>query len=100
MSDPIWLPFEYRGFYDVPRMVAVRTATGALVLDCQFDPEIDDYPDRYAVYHLKDTAPLGAPDWTRLVEGAELTGSIPIAEVEFDSTRRKAVRASSIAAFL
>ena len=43
--DIVW----YRGFYDVPRMFAVRIADGYLLFDSPFDDALDDYAPTFGV---------------------------------------------------
>jgi hypothetical protein len=45
MSMTTWLPIAYRGYWDVPRIIVTRSAGRTVLLDCQFDDELDDYPD-------------------------------------------------------
>lgn len=92
-----WWPFQYRGFYDVPRVVLISGPAFALLLDCQFDQALDDYRPEYDTYRLSTTTAEAPPDdWTLLTEDAERLGSIPVTEVEFDPTRRRMIRAAAL----
>ncbi len=100
VSDPDWYRFVYRDFYDLPRMIVVSLPTGRILLDCQFDPALDDYPDRYQVYRLPATVDADAADWTSLLVGAELLGSVSVGEIEFDPSRRASLHSISLASLL
>ena len=47
-----FIPFKYRDFYDVPRLIVVKCTEKWLLLDSQFDDAKDDYSDSYDVYVL------------------------------------------------
>lgn len=88
-----WGTISYRDFYDVPR-IFIATHDGKLYLfDCPFDDELDDYLDSYRVYQL----PAISEDelqgsWERLPERAvSLLGEIPVAAVQFDTTKRNSI---------
>ena len=92
------LPIQYRDFYDVPHMFVVRQGPAWLLFDGSFDDELDDYPDEYAVYELP--AELGrepGESWVGL-RGRAIAhlGSVPVADVRFDATRRRFVDSASI----
>ena len=89
-----WIPIRYLGFWDVPRNFFVRWGDQLLLFDCPFDDELDDYPDDYAVYQmpelmLKDIESnwIGLPD-----KAIRVVGHVPITDVKFDGTRRRAIR--------
>lgn len=97
-----WATIQYRDFYDVPRIfIASYDGTGYL-FDCVFDDEIDDYANRYRVYQLP---PIPDEDlegsWEDLSERAErLLGSVPVAEVHFDPTKRQRINTTVIETLL
>ena len=88
-----WLAFQYRGFHDVPRTIVVEFRNALYVLDCPFDEGLDEYPDEYTAYRLPKTAlsDLGGADWTKLAEMGRAIGRVRVADVEFDSSKRKAM---------
>ena len=57
--------------------------------DSPFEVEADEYSDHYRVYQLRRAAPPPEGSWQRLHEEGELIGKVPVAAVEFDSTRRR-----------
>jgi hypothetical protein len=78
-------------------MVLVRVGARLLFLDCQFDEDLDDYPDRFEIYELPpDHHGFGEGDWTTVLVDAQFLGRLPLAAVEFDATRRKAMTARSL----
>jgi hypothetical protein len=88
-----WSPIVYRDFYDVPRAIVAVDERGTYFLNCPFDETRDEYPDHYDVYLMP---PLGADDlkgsWASLEERCiRRLGSLPVARVSFDGTRRQAI---------
>ena len=49
-------PFQYRGFYDVPRFIALRYRGMLFFLQSAFNWETSEYPNYYSVYALPDLA--------------------------------------------
>ena len=88
-----WLPMSYRGYWDVPRIMLVRRDGLLFLFDCQFDPELDEYPDDYSVYLMPPDfeEALAPEDWTvlRNLAAFEL-GAVPVAIVRFDMKSRPA----------
>lgn len=81
----------YRDFYDVPRAFLVRHNGRLLFFDCPFSDDQDDYPGTYRVYRMPDSV-LDELDgsWERLTDRSEeLICEIPVAAVQFDSSRRE-----------
>src|SRR4051794_36269071 len=81
------LPFAYRDFYDVPRLLLVCVGEHRLLLDCRFDSGLDEYAEIYEVYKLKDgfVAPQGT--WESILEHAhERLGIVPVQQIQFDLT--------------
>ncbi|MBX9585248.1 MAG: hypothetical protein K2X87_33500 [Gemmataceae bacterium] len=90
MTD--WVPFSYRGYHDVPRIILVRRGGQVFLFNCPFSVELDDYPDEYEVFLLPpDTHEENLPtDWTLLRDSAVCRlGSVPVDRVTFDPTRQK-----------
>jgi hypothetical protein len=91
-----WLPMVYRGFYDIPRMVAVTLGETTYLLHCPFDESLDDYSPYFDVYQL----PAGLEDlqrepaWDELPRMGRRVGRVPVDKVEFDSSRRETISAS------
>jgi hypothetical protein len=95
-----WATIRYRDFYDVPRIFITALDGKQYLFDCPFDDELDDYSDRYRVYQL----PANLEDelegsWERLPERAvRLLGVVPVAEVQFDPTKRQRIDTAVIEA--
>ena len=88
-----WSTIRYRDFYDVPR-IFITTYNGELYLfDCPFDEELDDYSDRYQVYQLQAISEDELQgSWEHLPErAASVLGTVPVAHVQFDTTRRNSI---------
>ena len=93
MSEMV--PIRYLGFWDVPRNFLVRWGGELYLFDCPFDEQLDDYPDVYTVYALPELPKEEIDaDWTVLPgKATRKVGTVPIAAVRFDPTRRKAIGA-------
>jgi hypothetical protein len=94
-AEGTWLPIQYRGFYDVPLSILVEYRGFAWLLDLRFDDILDEYADQYSLYRLEgDTRRYRddpKSDWTSLPSCGVRIGSVPVARVRFDSTRRQSV---------
>src|SRR6267143_4014107 len=95
--------FRYVEFYDYPRCIVLNYRDKLVLLQSAFDDERDVYPGEYTVYLLPTTAAadLKTGSW-KFLEKLQLDplGPIPIARVKFDSTRRKRLDASILAALI
>ena len=92
MTDRI--PFRYREFYDVPRLIDFQFGDEWFCLSSDFDEEIDDYPDFYDVYLLpfrsEEEFESNPHYWMDLSAAVHL-GQIPVAGLGLDQTRRKSI---------
>lgn len=94
-------PIHYREFYDVPRIFLVRSAEGSLLFESKFDSDADEYETEYTVYRMASDFEPTAGSWDRINERSlERIGIIPVAEVEFDETRRRSVNIDKIRGLL
>jgi hypothetical protein len=88
------IPFQYAGFWDVPRYILLRYCEQTLLLESPFDDDLDEYPSAYSVYqvHCMASGVDLSRDWA-LLDRAQLrfVGEIPISAVEFDPTKRQAL---------
>lgn len=95
------LPFLYRDFYDVPRVMLVRRGAVTFLLDCPFDETRDEYDAEYTVYlmtALQDSDLRG--DWRNLLKKTvRMLGKIPVSQVHFDHTKRKEIDSDVLAQF-
>lgn len=65
--------------------------------DAPFDDNTDEYEPRYSVYRLSDESDEGdldALDWATFPQRGARIGSVEVAKVCFDPTRRAAVSES------
>lgn len=90
-----WLRIAaYSDFHDVPRRIVVLDREFALWLfDSPFDETADDYTDDCAVYRIgTDTLEaqrvLRTPSVRDALPADAFVGTVPVANVEFDATRR------------
>jgi hypothetical protein len=85
-----WTAIRYRDFYDLPRLFLAEYEGRHYLFDCPFNEELDDYPDSYRVYQmpaLPESELQGS--WEHLPERAiNFLGLVPVAQVQFDPTRR------------
>jgi hypothetical protein len=88
-----WLHMRYRDFYDIPRAVVAEWEGALYLLDCAFDPDLDDYEPSYTVYRLPDglDESLDGMSWTDLGNHGERLGTVPTGDVEFDPSRRELI---------
>src|SRR5262249_31485456 len=91
-----WVPIQYRGFWDVPRIFLVWYQGQLFLFDCEFDEEVEDHRDYYKVYVLPPLQSEELPeDWTQLqLRAIRYMGDVPIRKVRFDATRRKEIDAT------
>ena len=84
------IPFIYREFYDVPRMLVVRHRGLVLLLESRFDTQADDYSDRYDVFVLSGISEDELRgSWEDLASKAtRFLGRVLVRDVEFDPTFR------------
>lgn len=87
----VWLAIRYRDFYDYPRAVVVDWNWSLYLFDCPFDIEADNYPDEYEVFKLPEhlRPDIDEMSWTDLSHLGSRVGTVPIAAVQFDETRRR-----------
>ena len=87
------IPFIYREFYDLPRMIVVRHKGSVILLESAFDAETDDYSDRYSVFVLPEVSEdVLQQSWEGLSSKAKrFLGHIPVQDINFDSTLRKEI---------
>jgi hypothetical protein len=91
-----WTPIKYRGFHDVPRIFLATHGQVTYLFSCPFDDELDDYPSVYRVYVMPNlSAAELETNWELLFEKARsFIAEIPVASVQFDTTRRKEMKSS------
>ena len=89
------VPFEYHSFWDVPRFIVCTVEGTRLLLDASFDDALDEYAPNYRVFALpRELELLSMYDWARSDLGeANYLCSIPVSEIEFDTTKRREIEA-------
>lgn len=91
-----WADIRYRDFWDEPKVFLVRYDGTLYMFDCPFNEAVEDFGSTYTVYRmpeLSDEQVAGA--WTHFAALAlECLGEIPIADVQFDPTKRRQVDTS------
>lgn len=86
-----WAAFEYREFYDYPRVLIIERDGVRYLLDCPFDEGADDYPTQYQIHHIENE-PVPVGSWTGLGGNYVSLGSLALSPQLFDSTRRERIR--------
>jgi hypothetical protein len=85
------IPFKYREFYDIPRIIFFTHGNKSYLFNSEFDDAEDEYSKYYTVYlmpNLNDNALSGS--WELLVDSAiSKIGNINTDDVIFDETKRK-----------
>ncbi len=86
-------PFVYREFYDVPRFLVVTYRRQQFLFESAFDDDLDDYPDVYQVFLLRDVSENELKgSWVHLSEKAQAyLGKAPVKDVRFDPTLRREI---------
>jgi hypothetical protein len=92
------VPFIYREFYDVPRMIILWRGNLRILLESAFDTEADEYSDTYKVFVLPNISEEDLKgSWEALASTATaLLGEIPVNDLDFDPSRRKEINPVSI----
>lgn len=90
---------DYRDLHGVPRMFVAEHDGRQYLFDGSFNDDLDEYPDDYDVFELP---PLSREEmsgsWRHMAHRAvQHLGRVPVENVRFDQTRRKAIDNSVIA---
>jgi len=90
--------FEYRDFWEVPRLIVCTVEGTELLLDSEFDESLSEYASRYKVYAMPPEMDLDTP--ASLEESSaprpEYLGSIPVSAIEFDPSLRMEMEAAPL----
>ena len=92
-----WVPFVYRDFYDLPRMLVFMAAGRGYLFDCSVDEGVDDYLPDYQVFELpfESLSELPTGSWEDVpVRALRRLGSLPVESLRLDDTRRRCVDTS------
>ncbi len=81
------IAFEYRDFWEVPRLLICTVNGIEILLDSEFDEAANAYAPHYKVFAMPPELDPDAPEALLSAE-AEYLGSIPVDAVEFDSTKK------------
>ncbi|MGA2166787.1 MAG: hypothetical protein ABSG62_01160 [Terracidiphilus sp.] len=85
--------FEYRDFWDVPRLIVCTVEGTEILLDSEFDESLEEYAAHYKVYALPpELVPASLTSCADLPSPEAIyLGSIPVSEIEFDPSKRKEI---------
>ena len=91
-----WSPIKYQGFYDVPLIFLTKHGECTLLFECPFLDDVEDFAEAYKVYLMPELREEDLPnDWTTLAARAtRYLADVPVEQVKFDATYRKAVESS------
>ena len=95
-------PIEYSAIWDIPRLFLISYLNKALLFDCCFDEDLDDYPNEFAVYLIPDSYNdnlKSAYDYF-IDKSPAIIGKIPVKEIKFDNTLRKFVYTKNFQIYL
>lgn len=91
-----WIEFEYREFFDVPRSLVLSHDDRLVFLESTFSESNCEFSDDYELYLLPGDVDLSG-SWNHLAGTAiRRLGTIPIAHVQFDPTRRRKLNLASL----
>lgn len=84
------VPFTYSGFWDVPRYTFCQIDGKHLLLQSEFDDNLDEYSTDYQVFELQSPIQVGSKfSWeTFPLSEARLIETIPVTTMNFDETKR------------
>ena len=85
-----WAAIQYRDFWDQPLIFLLNDGGRTFLFDCPFDDTTEDYLDAYQVHLMPDLHENDlSGSWAELYQKSltEL-GTVPIADVKFDPTKR------------
>lgn len=85
------IEFEFRDFWEVPRLIVCTVHGIELLLDSEFDETSDSYAPEYKVYQMPpELPPDQAASWANPDAPKPVyLGSIPISDLEFDPSLRE-----------
>lgn len=92
------IEFEYRDFWEVPRLIVCTIDGVQLLLDSEFDESTDEYASEYKVYIMPpELPPEAASSWADpSLPQPKYLGSIPVSTLELDPTKRKELEAEPL----
>jgi hypothetical protein len=92
------IAFEYRDFWEVPRLMICSVGGIEILLDSEFDEEANTYASHYKVYAMPPELDPESPDVSEemLSAKAEYLGSIPVSAIEFDPTLKMEMEAAPL----
>lgn len=85
-----WYAFEYREFWDQPRILYTSDGERSFLFDCPFDEQLDGYAESYNVYLMPQMDPSElSGSWIGLEQKAlRLLGTVALPLSAFDPSRR------------
>jgi hypothetical protein len=99
VSEPKWVPFRRRDFWDPPHCVLIEDYQ-TYYLESLFDDVIDDFEPFLRVYLLPAVPPEAeGGSWMHFNTLEPCIGELPLTQTLFDSTRRAWFDASVLDAF-
>ena len=80
-------------------MIVVDWQECLYLFDSEFDEARDEYSECFTVYQLEESARhlVNDPSWSALANTGSVIGSVPVAAVRFDESRRNAICSSVFA---
>ena len=85
-----WAAIQYRDFWDQPLIFLLNDGGRTFLFDCPFDDSTEDYLDAYQVHLMPNLNECDlSGSWAELYQKSltEL-GTVPVADVKFDPTKR------------
>ncbi|MFC3816261.1 hypothetical protein [Lysobacter sp. GCM10012299] len=100
VSNEWYAIIAYRDFHDVPRYVLAANEAGDAfwILDAGFDDTVDEYSSIYTIHgagSMLDEAMATFESHAVRAISLPALGCVPIAQVQFDETRRDALKLTS-----
>ncbi len=84
---------RYFSFYDVPRTFIFERDGKIYLLECEFDDDLDNYPDQYELSIVQSDRMFSQLENWKSIEPLPKTplGKVPVSSVHFDKSVRKFV---------
>ena len=102
MDQHVWMPIEYRDFYDRPRMFKLTVGDQVFLCISAFKEDLDDHDSAYEVWRITSPEAISwGGSWLEFPRpNDQLMGRIAVKDVVFDASCRASVDLRSLEAMV